>query len=104
MQGLKNAVPKSILSLMNVDGMTRENVASHLQKYRLYLRRLGGLTDKDRADADALQRLHAVSQALVQEGAQAACMMPALGAGRWGGACSMHTSGQHLTWNGPTPP
>ena len=30
------------------------------QKYRLYLRRLGGLSDKDRADADALQRLHEV--------------------------------------------
>lgn len=29
--GLKNAVPKNILTLMNVDGMTRENVASHLQ-------------------------------------------------------------------------
>ncbi|KAI7842370.1 hypothetical protein COHA_004009 [Chlorella ohadii] len=56
--GLKNAVPKSILALMNVEGMTRENVASHLQKYRLYLRRLGGLSDRDRVDADALQRLH----------------------------------------------
>lgn len=28
---------------MNVDGMTRENVASHLQKYRLYLKRLAGV-------------------------------------------------------------
>ena len=25
---------------MNVDGLTRENVASHLQKFRLYTRRL----------------------------------------------------------------
>ena len=33
--GIKNAVPKTILQLMNVEGMTRENVASHLQKYRL---------------------------------------------------------------------
>ncbi len=30
------------------------------QKYRLYLRRLGGLSDRDRVDADALQRLHEV--------------------------------------------
>jgi hypothetical protein len=30
-QGLKNAVPKSILAMMDVDGMSRENVASHLQ-------------------------------------------------------------------------
>ncbi|PSC67158.1 Acyl-[acyl-carrier] desaturase chloroplastic [Micractinium conductrix] len=44
--------------MMNVEGMTRENVASHLQKYRLHLRRLGGFTEKDRVDVDALQRLH----------------------------------------------
>ncbi|KAF0918654.1 hypothetical protein E2562_025588 [Oryza meyeriana var. granulata] len=37
--GEKGAVPKAIVRLMNVDGLTRENVASHLQKYRLYLRR-----------------------------------------------------------------
>ena len=33
-------MPKTILQLMNVDGMTRENVASHLQKYRQQLRRM----------------------------------------------------------------
>lgn len=38
--GIKNAVPKTIMQLMSVDGLTRENVASHLQKYRLYLRRM----------------------------------------------------------------
>ncbi|KAI5074035.1 hypothetical protein GOP47_0012048 [Adiantum capillus-veneris] len=38
--GIKNAVPKTIMQLMNVEGLTRENVASHLQKYRLYLRRV----------------------------------------------------------------
>ena len=31
-------MPKQILQLMNVEGMTRENVASHLQKYRLHLK------------------------------------------------------------------
>jgi hypothetical protein len=37
------AVPKRILDVMNVQGLTRENVASHLQKYRLYLKRLSGV-------------------------------------------------------------
>jgi two-component response regulator (ARR-B family) len=40
--GIDKAVPKRILDLMGVQGLTRENVASHLQKYRLYLKRLQG--------------------------------------------------------------
>ncbi|KAF3965187.1 hypothetical protein CMV_010603 [Castanea mollissima] len=42
--GIKNAVPKTIMQLMSVDGLTRENVASHLQKYRLYLKRMQGVS------------------------------------------------------------
>ncbi|KAM5554298.1 two-component response regulator ARR2-like [Rosa sericea] len=38
--GLERAVPKTILEVMNVEGLTRENVASHLQKYRQFLRRV----------------------------------------------------------------
>ena len=38
--GVKTAVPKAILTLMKVEGMTRENVASHLQKFRMALRRM----------------------------------------------------------------
>lgn len=37
--GVNKAVPKTIMQMMNVDGLTRENVASHLQKYRLSLRK-----------------------------------------------------------------
>ncbi|KAI8032223.1 Glyoxylate/succinic semialdehyde reductase 1 [Camellia lanceoleosa] len=38
--GLERAIPKKILELMNVPGLTRENVASHLQKYRIFLKRV----------------------------------------------------------------
>ncbi|KAL3511391.1 hypothetical protein ACH5RR_030792 [Cinchona calisaya] len=38
--GLDKVGPKKILDLMGVPWLTRENVASHLQKYRLYLGRL----------------------------------------------------------------
>ena len=43
--GIDKAVPKRILDLMGVQGLTRENVASHLQKYRLYLKRLQGVNN-----------------------------------------------------------
>ncbi|KAL1531152.1 Homeodomain-like superfamily protein [Salvia divinorum] len=49
--GIKNAVPKTIMQLMSVDGLTRENVASHLQKYRLYLKRMQGISNNTPADA-----------------------------------------------------
>eukprot|EP00743_Colponemidia_sp_Colp-15_P010078 GILK01011069.1.p1 GENE.GILK01011069.1~~GILK01011069.1.p1 ORF type:complete len:694 (-),score=134.35 GILK01011069.1:508-2589(-) len=39
--GIQAAVPKTILQIMNVEGLTRENVASHLQKYRLTLKKKG---------------------------------------------------------------
>ncbi|CAA7041551.1 unnamed protein product [Microthlaspi erraticum] len=38
--GVKEAVPKKILDMMNVDKLTRENVASHLQKFRVALKKI----------------------------------------------------------------
>ena len=49
--GIDKAVPKRILDLMGVQGLTRENVASHLQKYRLYLKRLQGVNSGGGAPA-----------------------------------------------------
>ncbi|GMG98279.1 hypothetical protein Nepgr_000119 [Nepenthes gracilis] len=50
--GIKNAVPKTIMQLMNVEGLTRENVASHLQKYRLYLKRMQGFSSEGPTSPD----------------------------------------------------
>ena len=69
---MENAVPKVILKMMNVDGMTRENVASHLQKYRLHLKHQAG-SQSSRADAQRpMQPLQL---------AQLGRCMPALSAG-----------------------
>ncbi|XP_052206445.1 two-component response regulator ARR10-like isoform X2 [Diospyros lotus] len=40
MGGPENAVPNKLVKLMNVPGLTREQVASHLQKYRSYQRQV----------------------------------------------------------------
>lgn len=56
-QGISQAVPKAILALMNVEGMTRENVASHLQKYRIWLKRLAGYPSGARVSPEMLQQV-----------------------------------------------
>ncbi|CAI0416521.1 unnamed protein product [Linum tenue] len=52
--GIDKAVPKKILELMNVEKLSRENVASHLQKYRLYLRRISTVANQHANMAAAL--------------------------------------------------
>ncbi|KAG6549237.1 hypothetical protein Mapa_009223 [Marchantia paleacea] len=49
--GIDKAVPKRILEIMNVQGLSRENVASHLQKYRQYMKRLSGVNTPGHLDA-----------------------------------------------------
>lgn len=62
--GIKSAVPKTIMQLMNVEGLTRENVASHLQKYRLYLKRMQGLSSEGPSSSDPLFASTPVPQSL----------------------------------------
>ncbi|KAL4571092.1 hypothetical protein LXL04_017843 [Taraxacum kok-saghyz] len=52
--GLKKAVPKTIMQMMNVEGLSRENVASHLQKYRLYVKRMHGSSNEAPSSSDPL--------------------------------------------------
>lgn len=66
--GIKNAVPKTIMQLMNVEGLTRENVASHLQKYRLYLKRMQGLSNEGPSSSDHLFASTPVPQSLHESG------------------------------------
>ncbi|PWA98727.1 cheY-like superfamily, Signal transduction response regulator, PEP-CTERM system [Artemisia annua] len=56
--GIENAVPKKVLELMNVPGLRRGNVASHLQKYRKDLQILStnipqGFTKQSSVSTDA---------------------------------------------------
>ncbi|RYR05840.1 hypothetical protein Ahy_B06g085659 [Arachis hypogaea] len=48
--GIDKAVPKKILDLMNVEKLTRENVASHLQKYRIFLRRVNNMSNQQHSN------------------------------------------------------
>ncbi|KAJ4971430.1 hypothetical protein NE237_004529 [Protea cynaroides] len=66
--GIKNSVPKTIMQLMNVEGLTRENVASHLQKYRLYLKRMQGLSNEGPFSSDHLFASTPVLQSFHESG------------------------------------
>ncbi|XP_047331688.1 transcription factor PCL1-like [Impatiens glandulifera] len=44
--GIKEAVPMTIMKLMNEECLTRKNVSSHLQKYRIFMVKMNGLSNK----------------------------------------------------------
>ncbi|CAH8391287.1 unnamed protein product [Eruca vesicaria subsp. sativa] len=46
--GIDRAVPRTIVEHMNIEGLTRAIVASHLQKYRLNLKRKQSETERGR--------------------------------------------------------
>mmetsp|Transcript_10957 Transcript_10957/g.28569 ORF Transcript_10957/g.28569 Transcript_10957/m.28569 type:complete len:408 (-) Transcript_10957:473-1696(-) len=51
--GHEKAVPKNIMQEMNIEGLTRENVASHLQKWRLLEKKNGRGSAEGRTDASS---------------------------------------------------
>ena len=51
--GIGQAVPKTLVMIMNVEGLTTEHVKSHLQKYRNSLRKEAEEEAKERAEAFA---------------------------------------------------
>lgn len=59
--GVENAVPTSIMKLMKVDGLTRENVASHLQKYR-------GTIKKEKEEQERRLLLKAAAKSVIEDG------------------------------------
>uniref|UniRef100_A0ACD5XHQ8 Uncharacterized protein n=1 Tax=Avena sativa TaxID=4498 RepID=A0ACD5XHQ8_AVESA len=74
--GIKAAVPKTIMQLMNVEGLTRENVASHLQKYRLYVTRMQGLSNEGPSPSDAVFASAPVPRSLREPPPQVPAPMP----------------------------
>ncbi|KAL9375872.1 hypothetical protein Peur_032751 [Populus x canadensis] len=62
--GLDKAVPKRILEFMSVPGLSRENVASHLQKYRIFLKKVAerGTSSSKNLSGRALKSNFASSQ------------------------------------------
>ncbi|KAF5759272.1 hypothetical protein HanXRQr2_Chr16g0739281 [Helianthus annuus] len=49
---------------MNVEGLTRENATSHFPKYRLYLKRMQGLSNDGPSSSDHLFASTPVPQSL----------------------------------------
>ncbi|KAI3757586.1 hypothetical protein L6452_05127 [Arctium lappa] len=45
--GVDRAVPTKIIDLMKVDGLTRDHIASHLQKYRIFSKKIAEASYRD---------------------------------------------------------
>ncbi|KAF1858699.1 hypothetical protein Lal_00044732 [Lupinus albus] len=63
--GIDKAGPKKILALMKGEKLTKENVASHLQKYRLHLKRVSSTFEPNQ---EGSMQFHDINDAAVQNG------------------------------------
>ena len=100
--GLDNAKPKSILRLMNVDGLTKANIKSHLQKYRLLLQKRAA---SDPHAAHPYAALHGGGgygqwpAAAQQAAAEQQVLLASLGGGGWQ-AAAFANAGLHAALAG----
>ena len=65
----------SAAQMMDVKTLTRENVASHLQKYRLQLRRAGGYDQQVCTAIQLMQAVHTRRICKITAAAQGQCAM-----------------------------
>ncbi|KAK1560587.1 hypothetical protein Q3G72_028442 [Acer saccharum] len=68
--GIDEAHPKKILQLMNVRGLKKENISSHLQKHRLSLKREQEAKEKENMNRDHSESHPAPSTVNLQGGLQ----------------------------------
>ncbi|XP_019185192.1 PREDICTED: myb family transcription factor EFM-like [Ipomoea nil] len=66
--GAQAATPKQIIDIMRVDGLTNDEVKSHLQKYRLHVRRLPPPSSSVEQRIDALKVAKIAAQSGSPEG------------------------------------
>ncbi|XP_047331684.1 transcription factor LUX-like [Impatiens glandulifera] len=73
--GIKDADPKTIIKLMNVEGLTRENISTHLQKYRLYLDRMERLSNEETSSNHLFAFILVLLLALLQTAVEARLLL-----------------------------
>lgn len=84
--GLADAVPKAILERMGNAGLSRESVASHLQKHRLVLKTAAGLPSNALPTPDNLAKMSTAQSIILQSLRDKA-----------GASCSDRASAGHLS-------
>eukprot|EP00262_Sarcandra_glabra_P018113 TRINITY_DN6422_c1_g2_i1.p1 TRINITY_DN6422_c1_g2~~TRINITY_DN6422_c1_g2_i1.p1 ORF type:complete len:585 (+),score=100.69 TRINITY_DN6422_c1_g2_i1:185-1939(+) len=102
--GIDQAIPSKILELMKVEGLTRHNVASHLQKYRMHRRHVG-LKGDDRwqQQRDPMQRGYVPRPVMAYPPFQSNYSLPTSQIYPVWGHPSCHPSGVQI-WSPPSYP